>query len=248
MIADNLKVGGVSPPPGAISWKWIDTSVKNGLLEDKDDYLIGRREGSAREAGTVEKKKGTRTPFTKHDDLILTKWVQAEERMGHTVRGNQIFQALEQRHQQHPWQSWRSRWINLSNRPPVAIPEEELQAEVEVHKTEASAAVVEHSRPARSATRSAAAAQPGPSTTQRRTIVSVAAPRSSGPLGRKKFTGEEDQRLMSFINAMREKNRQANKDEDSNLKGNVFYKDFAAQVTRTLSTWSAYTHIANIRE
>lgn len=89
LIADKMKIGGISPPVGAYTYEWIEFSVKNGYLENKDDYMI-----RAQSSGQT---KLTRTPFTDKDDLILTKWVLAHERKFHSLQGNHIYQELERR-------------------------------------------------------------------------------------------------------------------------------------------------------
>lgn len=105
LIADHIKKGGVSPPPGSYSWQWIECSVKNGFLEDKNDYLIGRAEGTSRQIGSSEHAKSTRTPFTQKDDLILTKWVLSRQRAGNSTGGNEIYKELERRARTTPGQT-----------------------------------------------------------------------------------------------------------------------------------------------
>lgn len=95
LIADNIKRGGAAPPPGSYSWQWIDYSVKNRSLQHKQDYLITAAEPRA--AGSSAPAKGTRTPYTNHDDLILTKFVLAKERAGESTQGNEIFREFERK-------------------------------------------------------------------------------------------------------------------------------------------------------
>ncbi|CAN8098360.1 unnamed protein product [Discula destructiva] len=247
LIADHLKAGGVSPPPGSYSWQWIDTSVKNGFLEEKDDYLIGRRVATARDAGALESAKVGRTPFTKHDDLILTKWVLAEERKGNPVSGRAVYQALERTNPRHTWQSWRDRWVRiLCNRPRPSIPEEELEVEVDGHHAKSPDAAAKHPQPSgknqpsgkdqpiRPATPSPPVAEPppGPSSPRGRAPQpkSPSAPPSSireGAKGRTAFSKEDDRLLLEYIEVKREQNRKANDNEDRDLRGNVIYKAFA---------------------
>lgn len=95
LIADNIKRGGVGPPPGSYAFKWITFSVKNRFLQPKEDYLITPAE--PRTAGSSVPTKGTRTPFTGKDDLILTKFVLAKEKLSESTQGNEIYKELERR-------------------------------------------------------------------------------------------------------------------------------------------------------
>lgn len=94
-IADNVKRGGVVPPPGSYSYQWIEFSVKNGRLENKDDYEIGPPQGISRQTGSAQQTKTTRTTFTMMDDLILTKWVLCREWKGQAASGNEMYKELE---------------------------------------------------------------------------------------------------------------------------------------------------------
>lgn len=242
MIVDHMKRAGVRPPPGSYSWQWIDTSVKNGFLEDKDDYLAARPKGTPREAGASEKTKLGRTPFSKLDDRVLTKWVMAEESLQNPTSGNAIYHALEKKHPQHTWQSWRDRWVKiLSNRPRLAIPDDELQAEVEEHRAGSPEVAAEPStsrrraqpsRAEKSPTRSAEP-QPGPSTPQHRAPEPAAPPRSGSAQGKGRmfFSEMEDQLLLAYIAEKREKNRNVGLNENKDLSGNVIYKSFAEMVS-----------------
>lgn len=94
LIADNIKKGGVSPPDGSYSWKWIDISVKNGFLEDKSDYLIRTQ---VREVGSCQPAKARRNPFTQTDDAILAKWVVSNGRMDEPDSNVEMYKKLERR-------------------------------------------------------------------------------------------------------------------------------------------------------
>ncbi|KAJ4393131.1 hypothetical protein N0V93_002338 [Gnomoniopsis smithogilvyi] len=249
LIADNIKVAGVSPPLGSYMWRWIDDSVKNGFLQDKDDYLIGRREGSAREPGTSQPIKVGRTPFTSKDDLILTRWVVAEERMGNVLSGNVIYKALERKHPHHTWQSWRDRWVKtLRSRTRVTFSDEEIQAEIDRHRNQSpEPAPADASASRRFQIRQTAPLQPqppnsqhGPATPPARAPI-PATPTSSGHTGRKQripFTKEEDQLLLDFIEEVRRNNRESLREENQNLSGNVIYQDFATRhPTHSWHSW-----------
>lgn len=241
MISDNVKVAGNIPIVGSYMWRWIDDSVKNGFLQDKDDYLIGRREGSAREPVNSRPTKVGRNSFTPRDDLILTKCIMAEERMGSALSGNVIYKALERRYPQHTWQSWRDRWVKiLRNKPRPNISDEEIQAEIDQYHCSlpqpspgsARAAGQSHVGqvaalpPQQPSTQHNPAPPPGPSP-------SPAARSRSRPLGPREkvpFTKEDDHLLLEYIEYVRHKNRTGRLEENTNLRGNSIYKDFAEKV------------------
>lgn len=253
LIADHIKKGGVSPPPGSYSWQWIECSVKNGFLQDKSDYLIGRAQDTSRQIGSSEHARSTRTPFTQTDDLILTKWVLASLRAGNSTSGNEIYKELERRvrtisgprrssevvamsinisqHPHHTWQSWRDRWVKkLSHRPPPNIPAEQLQLEADGDPAPVKTAIAA-SPPART-TRSTRQAQPskpiGPepsrSTPQRHAPQSPAASSRSRPAGRARNLFNDEEDNM-LLEFIRE-SRAANQP----LSGNKIYQEFAVKV------------------
>lgn len=245
LIADNVKVAGVSPPVGSYMWRWIDDSVKNGFLQDKDDYLIGRREGSARDPGTSEQTKVGRTPFTKKDDLTLTKWIAAEERMGNALSGTVIYKALERKHPHHTWQSWRDRWVKtLKSKPRPNFSEQEIGAEIDRHRSQSPepapgpAGSYRHAQPSQAAepqrrvlpnTQNGPAASPGRAPMP----AATAGSRSAGPKGRTFFTEEEDQMLLELIEKVRQENRVNGREANKHLSGNVIYQGFAEKVCQT---------------
>lgn len=81
-------------PPGSYSWKFIETSVRNGVLHDKEDFLIGGVPAASRPAGSSQPQKKTRTAFTEKDDQILAAFVAAKVKEGFAAKGNQLYQAL----------------------------------------------------------------------------------------------------------------------------------------------------------
>lgn len=241
MISDNVKVAGNIPIVGSYMWRWIDDSVKNGFLQDKDDYLIGRREGSERELVNARPTKAGRTPFTPRDDLILTKYIMAEERMGSALSGNVIYKALETRHPQHTWQSWRDRWVKvLRNKSRPNISDEEIQAEIDQHHGPIPQPTPGSARAARQPPVSQSAAPPPQ---QSSTQHNLAPPPESSPSpaartrsptlrpkGKIPFTKEDDHLLLEYIEFLRHKNRADGLEENTNFSGNAIYQDFADKV------------------
>jgi hypothetical protein len=117
-------------PLGALSWKWIDESVKKGKLLLIEDYQAGPPEKTIRAGGVSQSGRTGRTPFTAADDDILMRWVTQAERQGKSVKGNEIYKQLEAKYPRHTYQSWRDRWIkNCSNRARPPLQEDEEQSD-----------------------------------------------------------------------------------------------------------------------
>lgn len=95
LIADHVKRNGAVPPPGSYSWQWIQYSVKNGFLQPQDDYRI--EEAPARAARAAAATRSTRAKFTKEDDDILFNFVLEKERQGFKIKGNVIFEELNEK-------------------------------------------------------------------------------------------------------------------------------------------------------
>lgn len=92
LIADHAKN---HCPPGSISWKYIQDSVRAGELKDPKDYPAGPATHIPRPVGSSQHTKKSRTPFTAEDDRILTDWVLEAARSGGPTRGNELFKKLE---------------------------------------------------------------------------------------------------------------------------------------------------------
>lgn len=84
-IADHARK---DAPPGSTSWRFIEESVKNGQLEDKDEYPAGPQ-GVIRPATTM-----SRTAFSAEDDQELWKCVTEAEQNGGSLSGNKIYKDL----------------------------------------------------------------------------------------------------------------------------------------------------------
>lgn len=99
-------------PPGSHSYTFIEKSLRNGILEDLDDHRVGPPEGHIRSIGSVvQPAKVTRNKYTEEDDRILWNWVNDNPQKGGGTDGNEIYKQLEKKYPQHPWQSWRDRFI-----------------------------------------------------------------------------------------------------------------------------------------
>lgn len=100
MIADHVRKGN---PVGSISYRFVEQSVKNGVLEDLEDHLCNGPLQRAAGVGSSSKNrpqrpqvaKSTRTPFTHEDDSELMQWCVRKMRQGAPMKGNAIFEAFE---------------------------------------------------------------------------------------------------------------------------------------------------------
>ncbi|PKS12887.1 hypothetical protein jhhlp_000227 [Lomentospora prolificans] len=111
LIADHARQ---DVPPNSFSWRFIDESVKEGRLLEREDYRIGRARNEPRRVASREPTKGHRNAFSAADDLILAAWVSKHENLS----GNVIYTQLERLYPHHSWQSWRNRWVKrLSSLP-----------------------------------------------------------------------------------------------------------------------------------
>ncbi|KAJ4210610.1 hypothetical protein NW767_000883 [Fusarium falciforme] len=106
LIADHKRL---DAPPGSYSWKFIEDSVRNGIIQIKDKYRIGPDPDLPRPVGAKHGAKTTRTPFTKDDDANLARWVLSQR--SQQQQGNAIYQQYEAINPRHTWQSWRDRFV-----------------------------------------------------------------------------------------------------------------------------------------
>ncbi|KAF2098233.1 hypothetical protein NA57DRAFT_77025 [Rhizodiscina lignyota] len=123
LIADHAKF--FDAPPGSISYKFIDESIRQGTLADveADEFRVGPAKGSSRPAGSARPAKTGRTPFTAEDDRVLWNWIKDYERKGGSLLGNEIYKQLDAVNTRHTWQSWRDRYVKtLRYKPPTSAP------------------------------------------------------------------------------------------------------------------------------
>ncbi|KAL3464027.1 TRF2-interacting telomeric protein/Rap1 C terminal domain-containing protein [Aspergillus heterothallicus] len=96
--------------PDVYSYKFIEKSIQDGVLQDLEKYKAGP--SSARPVGATNiPTKGHRTPYTLEDDQILWDYMQPfEEDPTAPVSGNKLYQDLAAKYPQHTYQSWRDRY------------------------------------------------------------------------------------------------------------------------------------------
>ncbi|KAJ9607229.1 hypothetical protein H2200_008301 [Cladophialophora chaetospira] len=98
--------------PGTYSYKYVEASIRNGVLEDLASHAIGAPSRVSRPVGSiVTAPKPGRTPFTPEEDQLLWNWVKPFMDKGGAWKGNEIYKQLEAVNPRHTFQSWRDRWI-----------------------------------------------------------------------------------------------------------------------------------------
>ncbi|KAI1387208.1 TRF2-interacting telomeric protein/Rap1 C terminal domain-containing protein [Hypoxylon trugodes] len=113
LIADDARKDG---PLGSYSYKFIDESIKAGVLQNLENYLCSSatrqpKTTESQPTSSISAQKTTRRKFTDEDDSILMRWVIKHERQGKHTFGNEIYKSLEAKYPQHTYQSWRDRWV-----------------------------------------------------------------------------------------------------------------------------------------
>lgn len=90
LLADHAKKYDV--PAGSYSWRFVEDSVKNGIIQLKDRYKIGRELDVPRPVASGGGTKRLRSQFTSAQDAALAKWA-----LEHPVdrTGNKIWQEYE---------------------------------------------------------------------------------------------------------------------------------------------------------
>lgn len=110
-IADDIKKAGRAAPENSVSWKFIEQSVKKGVLEHVEDHRINAQVRNP--AAAFKPSNRRRVPFTAEDDQILSNWLAKKEKEGSPISGNVIYQDLEELCPRHTAQSWRHRALSF---------------------------------------------------------------------------------------------------------------------------------------
>ncbi|KAJ5612489.1 hypothetical protein N7510_005683 [Penicillium lagena] len=93
------------------SYMWVERTVEKGQLEPFEPYQV-QPSGPRPMGASYIAPKATRAGYTLKDDQLLFDWVAAyKEITGTGGNGNGVYQELEKYYPQHPWQSWRSRYV-----------------------------------------------------------------------------------------------------------------------------------------
>ncbi|EXJ89545.1 hypothetical protein A1O3_02612 [Capronia epimyces CBS 606.96] len=139
--------------PGTHSYKYVEFSIRKGRLESLADHAVGVATSAARPVGsTVTAPRTGRMHFTSDEDQFLWNWVKPFESRGGPSKGNEIYKQIERVNPRHTWQSWRERWLKITQfqRRQIASPAEEVQDRPEEQATESS-----HASPPRKKRRAA---------------------------------------------------------------------------------------------
>ncbi|KAI9716989.1 MAG: hypothetical protein M1828_007454 [Chrysothrix sp. TS-e1954] len=94
VIADHLRR---DSPEGAVSFTWIEQSVKDGILASRDEHRAGRAAATPRPVAASTPAAKGRQAYTKEDDAILYSHVMTALKRGGVERGNDIYKELGQR-------------------------------------------------------------------------------------------------------------------------------------------------------
>ncbi|KAG6125876.1 hypothetical protein E4U12_006925 [Claviceps purpurea] len=97
--------------PDSISYEFITDSVKNGVTQLPDRYLIH----PPFDQGTQESRKRTRTTFSPAEDAALLIYVESHTK---DRTGNHIYKVFAESNPRHTWQSWRNRYMKTLFRYP----------------------------------------------------------------------------------------------------------------------------------
>lgn len=229
LISDHVKRNGVLPPPGSYSWQWIQYSVQNGFLQSQDDYRIqeapARSAGAPRVAGTSAPTKTHRSKFTAQDDDILAKFVWDKEKQGCAIKGNVIFEELDQKYpNRHTAQSWRDRWVKyVSNRPRPNMPQE--------NPLRGARAGAFSGRDGRRVDQPQQSRAARPSNMQATPSRSAGSTPENQAQGRTRFTEEDDEALLKMIREIYEEAAAKGKTVRG-LDGNKIFEELAAKNNR----------------
>lgn len=78
------------------SFTFIEKSIRNGLLENLEDHVVGPAPGTVRSVGSsIQPSKATRSKYTEEDDCVLWQWVHSHTQKGGGTDGNEIYKQLE---------------------------------------------------------------------------------------------------------------------------------------------------------
>lgn len=101
--------------PGTTSFQFVEKSIRNGKMEDIDDYAVTVPTRVARAvASTTVAPRGGRAPYTEAEDQFLWNVVRPYMDKGGAWKGNEIYKQVERMNPRHTYQSWRDRWIKYT--------------------------------------------------------------------------------------------------------------------------------------
>ncbi|KAF3388524.1 hypothetical protein F1880_003695 [Penicillium rolfsii] len=112
ILVDHLRKS-QNHPPNALSYRYVEQSIRRGQLEDPAAHRVGPSAARPMGASNIP-TKSTRRSYTLQDDQIVFDWLYPwEQSRGAPTHGNRIYKDLAQRFPHHTWQSWRSRYLKI---------------------------------------------------------------------------------------------------------------------------------------
>ncbi len=93
IIADHVRK---DCPPGSISWKYIERSVKNGRLEDIEEYRAGPSTKGVRQLHLDNLRGKVEHYSRRRMTEFLWSWCAKAERKGISLKGNELYIQLEE--------------------------------------------------------------------------------------------------------------------------------------------------------
>lgn len=119
-IHDHLRV---TTPAGTYSYTFIDQSIRDGVLANKDQHRAGQARSVVRQPGDItQPTRRSKVAYTKEDDCLLHDWMTEHLNSGGADGGNKIYQAIAEQHPRHTSQSWRDRWLKQLKGRPRPVP------------------------------------------------------------------------------------------------------------------------------
>lgn len=112
LIVDHMRK---NQAPGTTSYRFVEVSIRKGQLEDVEAHAVGVVTRAARTVGstTIAPKAGRR-PYTDAEDQFLWNMIKPFEEKGGASKGNKIYEQIERINPTHPYQSWRDRWMRIT--------------------------------------------------------------------------------------------------------------------------------------
>ncbi|KAF7719661.1 Uncharacterized protein PECH_004160 [Penicillium ucsense] len=110
ILVDHLKKS-QTHPANALSYQFVERSVRNGKLEDPELHKVGPSPARPLGASNIP-TKSTKRSYSLEDDRIVFDWLYPlEQTPGAPTHGTSIYKLLAERFPHHTWQSWRSRYL-----------------------------------------------------------------------------------------------------------------------------------------
>ncbi|KAK5946760.1 hypothetical protein PMZ80_000903 [Knufia obscura] len=119
-------------------YNYVYDSLNKNELQDLDGYVVKLPAATERPVGSrTLGAKSTKTRFTPQDDQLLHNWITPYRESGGSYKGNEIYQQLARKYPHHPFQSWRSRYLDYVQHDQLDVTEHvDAFAEIAVARAE----------------------------------------------------------------------------------------------------------------